>query len=366
MASGLSLSLGILSICYVLFRHEHVEPTGGQMSSNRPNCRVRRWSAGAGLAAAAAAVIGVGTAHADTPDDVLGQAVTVINEGDALLATAPTADLGTKSAELLSRQENLGGLDSDLNQLASLQDQLTPTGQTFLASADEQFVSAAQNVLSADQAFVAADQAGELSGSGGNLTDLTVLYADLGLISADFNVTGDELLALFTGGLDTTSAANLASSLAPESASAVAAADPSDLLSEASSTLTSANQGLDSVDVSGLNEQLAQTISTQLSFDNHALVDIGNLASAESLISANDGGFSTLVNEVLTPIDQNIYQSTEAILAADQAFDAAVSADPGGLDPTTLLADIGLVAPDYQLLGEVINALPIDWIGNLF
>lgn len=177
----------------------------------------------------AAAMIGMGSAHADTPDDVLGQAVTLINDGDALLATAPTADLGTESAGLLSRQENLGGLDSDLSQLASLQDQLTPTDQTFLASADEQFVSAAQNVLSADQAFVAADQAGELAGSGGNLTDLTVLFADLGLIGADFNVTGDEIIAALTGGVDPSSVADVASSLDPATA-----VDPSifaDLLS---------------------------------------------------------------------------------------------------------------------------------------
>src|SRR6201999_2187784 len=34
---------------------------------------IRQWSIGAGLAAAA--MIGVGTAHADTPDDVIGQAL---------------------------------------------------------------------------------------------------------------------------------------------------------------------------------------------------------------------------------------------------------------------------------------------------
>jgi len=182
------------------------------------NRRTRRWAGGIGMAAAAATMIGMGTAHADTPDDVLGQAIAVINEGDALLATAPTADLGTESAGLLSRQENLGGLDSDLNQLASLQDQLNPTDQTFLASVDEQYVTAAQNALSADQTFLATDQAGDLTGSGGNLTDLTVIYADLGLLSADFNTVGASLFALLTGGLDTSSAADLAAGLDPATA----------------------------------------------------------------------------------------------------------------------------------------------------
>lgn len=187
-------------------------------SNRRSSYRIRNWGTSAGLVAAAAAVIGMGTAHADTPDDVIGQAITVINQGDTLLAAAPTADLGTESAGLLSRQENFGVLDSDLNQLASLQDQFNPADQTFLAAADEQYVTAAQNVLSADQAFLAADQAGELTGSGGNLTDLTVIDADLGLLSADFNTVGATLFALFTGGLDASSAADLAAGLDPATA----------------------------------------------------------------------------------------------------------------------------------------------------
>ena len=42
------------------------------ISNRRTVCRVRQWSTGAGLLAAAA-MIGMGTAHADTTDDVLGQ-----------------------------------------------------------------------------------------------------------------------------------------------------------------------------------------------------------------------------------------------------------------------------------------------------
>jgi hypothetical protein len=188
------------------------------MSNRRTTGQARLWAGGIVMAAAAAAVIGMGTAHADTPDDVIGQALAVINEGDALLDTAPTADLGTESASLLSRQENLGGLDSDLNQLASLQDQLSPGDQAFLASADEQWVTAAQNVLSADQTFLAADQAGDLTGNGFNAADLTVIDADLGLLGADFNTVGASLFALFTVGLDTSSAADLAEGLDPATA----------------------------------------------------------------------------------------------------------------------------------------------------
>jgi hypothetical protein len=49
------------------------DPPGGPMISNRRmSCRVRQWSTGAGLLAAAA-MAAMGTAHADTPEDVVGQ-----------------------------------------------------------------------------------------------------------------------------------------------------------------------------------------------------------------------------------------------------------------------------------------------------
>jgi hypothetical protein len=48
------------------------EPTGEPMINRRASCRVRRWSTGAGLLAGAA-MIAMGTAHADTTDDVVGQ-----------------------------------------------------------------------------------------------------------------------------------------------------------------------------------------------------------------------------------------------------------------------------------------------------
>jgi hypothetical protein len=49
-------------------------------SNRRTNCLVRQWSTGAGLAAAAA-VIGMGTAHADTPEDVVGQTAAAASSG---------------------------------------------------------------------------------------------------------------------------------------------------------------------------------------------------------------------------------------------------------------------------------------------
>lgn len=53
------------------------------MSNRRNHYRTARrnhlWGVGIGMAAAAAAMIGMGTAHADTPDDVIDQAITDLN-----------------------------------------------------------------------------------------------------------------------------------------------------------------------------------------------------------------------------------------------------------------------------------------------
>ena len=174
-------------------------------------------------ASAAADVATSAASAAATPDDVIGQAITDLNQGTTVLDTASTADLSSESAKLLSVQEGLPAqLDPILTQTASLQDQLTPSDQSLLALLDEQLVSAAQNVGTADQAFVAADQAGQLGGSGLNLTDLTVLGADLNLVGTGFDVSIADLLAGLSGGLDLSSATDLASSVDP-----VTALDPS-------------------------------------------------------------------------------------------------------------------------------------------
>jgi hypothetical protein len=171
--------------------------------SNRHSARV--WGIGVALSAAAAAMIGMGIAHADTPDDVIGQATSDLNQANALLEAAPTADLSTRQADFL------GTADSDnqtpfLEQIGTLQDSLPSADQTYLGSADEQLVTAAQNVLTADQAFVAADQAGDLSSNGLNTVDLGLFDSSLGLGGAELSVIGDSLLAILDPSIATDSA----------------------------------------------------------------------------------------------------------------------------------------------------------------
>ena len=97
------------------------------MGNRRTTGQARLWAGGIGMAAAAAAVIGMGTAHADTPDDVFDQAINYFNQGDAVLDTASTGDLGARSADLLSGQENLGVEAAQiLPQFASLTRHVVP------------------------------------------------------------------------------------------------------------------------------------------------------------------------------------------------------------------------------------------------
>jgi hypothetical protein len=124
------------------------------MTSNcrTTSCRVRQWSAGAGLAAAAAAVIGMGTAHADTIDELLVQA-----EGDFTAAATSysgidasllPAQLGANIAGEVSALQGQGDLVSQIQvQQDALPEVLQSSSQ--LVSADNQLATASGDFLSA-------------------------------------------------------------------------------------------------------------------------------------------------------------------------------------------------------------------------
>jgi hypothetical protein len=159
------------------------------------------------------------TSASPTPDEEIGQTISVLDQTTAVLAAAPTTDLGTRSADLLTGQEALPGqLDPILTQIGSLQDEFNPTDQTLLGYVDELMVSSAQNIGSADQGFVAADQAGDLSGNSVAPADLAVIGADLNFLDSFLTADGASIFADLTGGLDVSSAADLASSLDPATA----------------------------------------------------------------------------------------------------------------------------------------------------
>jgi PE-PPE domain len=87
----------------------HAQFTGVKMTSTRrTRCHARQWTASAGLAAAAAAVLGMGTAHADTPIDVLAAGA---DPNDALVLIPAENQLYADVANALYLQPN--GFDGD-------------------------------------------------------------------------------------------------------------------------------------------------------------------------------------------------------------------------------------------------------------
>ena len=66
-------------------------------------------------------MIGLGTAHADTPVDVMGQAVSDLAQGAAVFGTADTADLSARQLVVLTAKEGTSTqLDSGLTLVGSL------------------------------------------------------------------------------------------------------------------------------------------------------------------------------------------------------------------------------------------------------
>jgi hypothetical protein len=305
-----------------------------------------------GGAAMAAAMIGAAEtpgARADTPDDVIGQAITELNQGNVIVDAASTADLSARQADILATQEGFSTqVDPLLNQLVSLQDSLPATGQNFLGGVDEQLVTAAQNVVSADQAFVSADQAGDLSSNNFLPVDLTILEADLGVPGAALYADFASLFALFDPGIATLSAA---------SAAAVTDTTPTGLLSDATTNYTDASQLLSELPTS-IYGQYAPALASAIQFDGNMLQGIANLGSAETALSSYDNGvLSEFLNPLFTSVDQSWDQASETALTADQAVQSVVGT---GSTADIAAALIGISGPEYEALGPAIQAEFID------
>jgi len=175
------------------------------MTSNPRTARhARRWGFGVGVAGAAAAAAMIGMAgapvgRADTPDDVLGQAIKDLTQAAQVLEQAPQASLDAHVLAALTPEENLiGTSESFASALEADQAGLPAADQAGLADADLAVLQADNGILDAANGFFTADQAGELSSWASALpTEFTTLNADFGEISAIFNVGLVELGAEF-------------------------------------------------------------------------------------------------------------------------------------------------------------------------
>jgi hypothetical protein len=227
-------------------------------SDRRASRRVRRWTASAGLAAAAAAMIGAAgapAARADAIDDLLVQSEGDINDAATIYsgidASLLPAQLGTNIGGEVSALQSEADL---VSQIQSQQDSLPEALQSGsqLVGADNQLATASGDLLSAVNAYVNAADAGDyatgatLSGEvTGYFDRLDVVYAEVfqflpAALNAEFTTVFDgfpnvepivppDALADLAGALDASPAADLVTSLDP-----AAAIDPSafaDLLS---------------------------------------------------------------------------------------------------------------------------------------
>lgn len=300
----------------------------------------QRWSINAALAAAAA--VGMGTAHADTTDEIIAQAVSEANQGSAVLDAAPTADLSARQADFLLSQQSFDQNSYFLEQIGTQQDLVSAGDQPFLAGADEHLVTAAQALLASDQAFVTADQAGELSSSSFNSVDLGVIEANFGLEGAELNALGDSFLAIFDPDISTGAAT-----------SAAAAADPATVLNEATTNYADANQFLGEIP-SGEFASVSGAVFQQ----DIDMQDIASLGLSENAISAYDNGvLADFLNPVFGSVNQGWDQASEAALNADQALETAVA---GGSSTDISAALLGLIEPTYQALGPDLDSGLID------
>jgi hypothetical protein len=170
------------------------------MSNRHPN---RLWGVGIGTAAAATAMIGMGTAHADTIDELLIQA-----EGDM---TQTGSLYGGIDPSLLDAHQAAGQamFVSDLQNEADLiaqiqtqQDALPEAVQSSsqLLGADQQLATASGDLVSAMNTFVNAADAGDFA-TGQTPTligDVTGYFAKLDFVYAEvFQVLPAELNAEF-------------------------------------------------------------------------------------------------------------------------------------------------------------------------
>ena len=165
------------------------------MSSNPRTARhPRGWGVGvvtgAALTAAVIGLAGTPSARADTPEDVLGQALQDLAQADQVLEDAPQTSLDAHFIATLTPLEDLiANTQSFTTSLEADQADLPGVDQTGLADVDLGVLHADQEVLEAANGFLAADQAGDLSSWASGLpTEFATLNAELAAAGAALDV----------------------------------------------------------------------------------------------------------------------------------------------------------------------------------
>lgn len=148
----------------------------------------------------------------------------------------------------------------------------------------------------------------------------------------------------------------------PASAAAVTS---SDLLAEATTNFTDANNVLTGIDPSGVPGVNSELFSIFLNSSgvvhDAASQQISALESSETVISSYGGGeFASLATPIFTDVNQGWLQGSEAVLAADQALQAAVSTETG-----VEAAQFAALLADGRLIIDVLHSGSIDFVASL-
>ena len=220
-------------------------------SIRRASCLVRQWSSGAGLAAAAAAVIGMGTVHADdlsTDIGLLNSAETNVTDAFNVWTQAygeapPSSDTLT---QLITQTEAIQTplLSSDNSLLSGL-------GESLFNGPDQQLAQASDAFLSAADAYAAdpSTTTGLDAASASLHFDESLLFTSL-----PANVTGEIIDQVFhLGGSDIVSAAatNLTTS---------ASATPDDVMGQAIADLNQGAAVLDAAPTADLSARQRRSL----------------------------------------------------------------------------------------------------------
>jgi hypothetical protein len=335
---------------------------------------VRRWAAGVSLAggvAVAAAMIGATeapAARADVIDDLMMQSEGDLNDAATLYSGVDAALLpATQAADIGKEVTALQGEAGLVSQIQAQQDALSEALQTNsqLVGADNQLATASGDLLSAMNALVNDVDAGDyVTGFPTTLSSyldrLDFAYAEAfqflpAVLNSEFTTVfvGFPNVEPISPPTDIATGADSAATLA----SAVSGTSAADLLSDATTNYTDANQVLAEFPASSLGEY-APALASATEFDDNMLQGIANLGSAETALSGyGNGVLSEFLTPVFTNIDQSWDQASEAALAADQAAEGVIGTGSTADIAAALLAISG---PEYEALEPAIQAEFID------
>jgi hypothetical protein len=325
---------------------------------------VRRWTAGVSLAggtAVAAAMVGASIAHADVIDEFLLQAEDNLSATASLFSGLDSSSLPS-DAGFISSLESEGALISQIQaQQDTFSDALQSSSQ--LVNADQQLADASGELVSSSQTLVNAINAGDLplSVTESFSDKVTGLEAAFGFLNADLlQLLPAEINAAFVTIADggTLDFASIDPGLAAEAVPPIVTSYPFELLNDASSDFTQATAVLDGIPPA----DVVSVLTPQLAIQDTSLQALSTLDSAQNTIDAYDNGaLADLATPWFNSVDGGWAQSAEALLNADQALDAALTAGSG-----VQAAELTVLAADLGIFGDIANSVGIGFAAALF